>query len=54
MAVKRPRLAVYLSVLPLLLLWAGGIAAASAAPAEDGYDLWLRYRALEEPWATRY
>jgi alpha-glucuronidase len=54
MAVMRPRLAVYLRVLPLILLWVGGIAAASAAPAEDGYDLWLRYRPIEEPWATRY
>ena len=54
MPVMRPRLAVYHGVLPLILLWIGGIAAASAAPAEDGYDLWLRYRPIEEPWATRY
>src|SRR5687767_543416 len=54
MAVMRPGRAVYLRVLPLILLWVGGIAAASAAPAEDGYDLWLRYRPIEEPWATRY
>jgi alpha-glucuronidase len=54
MAVMRPRRAVCLRVLPLILLWVGGIAAASAAPAEDGYDLWLRYRPIEEPWATRY
>ena len=24
------------------------------AHAEDGYDLWLRYRPLEAPWAERY
>jgi len=34
----------------LLLL----IGAAGPAFAEDGYDLWLRYRAVEEPWLTGY
>ena len=24
------------------------------AHAEDGYDLWLRYRPVEAPWAMRY
>ncbi len=27
---------------------------APVAAAEDGYDLWLRYKPVEEPWATRY
>ncbi|MGC1521555.1 MAG: alpha-glucuronidase family glycosyl hydrolase [Steroidobacteraceae bacterium] len=34
----------------LLLL----INAAAIARAEDGYDLWLRYRPVETPWAERY
>ena len=41
-------------VLSMALLFVGGIAVAPAAIAEDGYDLWLRYRPIEEPWATRY
>ncbi len=28
--------------------------AASRVHAEDGYDLWLRYRPVEAPWAERY
>jgi alpha-glucuronidase len=27
---------------------------AASAHAEDGYDLWLRYRPIEAPWAARY
>jgi alpha-glucuronidase len=27
---------------------------AAIARAEDGYDLWLRYRPVEAPWAQRY
>jgi alpha-glucuronidase len=27
---------------------------AASAHAEDGYDLWLRYRPVEAPWALRY
>ena len=27
---------------------------AVSAHAEDGYDLWLRYRPVEAPWAARY
>ncbi len=27
---------------------------AASAHAEDGYDLWLRYRPVEAPWAARY
>ncbi len=27
---------------------------AASARAEDGYDLWLRYRPVEAPWAVRY
>lgn len=27
---------------------------AAGAHAEDGYDLWLRYRPIEAPWAARY
>ena len=27
---------------------------AGAAAAEDGYDLWLRYRPLEAAWQQRY
>ena len=37
-----------------LLLAIGQAARASSLPAEDGYDLWLRYRAVEEPWKSRY
>ncbi|MDP8913326.1 MAG: alpha-glucuronidase, partial [Pseudomonadota bacterium] len=28
--------------------------APSSASAEDGYDLWLRYSRVEEPWQSRY
>jgi len=35
------------------LLLAGPVSAAPAA-VEDGYDLWLRYRAVEAPWRARY
>jgi alpha-glucuronidase len=31
-----------------------GALSATSAIAEDGYDLWLRYRAVEAPWAARY
>ena len=31
-----------------------GALSATSAVAEDGYDLWLRYRAVEAPWAARY
>ncbi len=27
---------------------------AASAHAEDGYDLWLRYRPVDAPWAARY
>ena len=27
---------------------------AASAHGEDGYDLWLRYRPIEAPWAARY
>ncbi len=30
------------------------LACAASAHAEDGYDLWLRYRPVEAPWAARY
>jgi alpha-glucuronidase len=38
----------------IVLLAVGGLAVVPVAGAEDGYDLWLRYRPLDEPWATRY
>ena len=28
----------------MVVLWVAGLAAASIAAAEDGYDLWMRYR----------
>jgi alpha-glucuronidase len=31
-----------------------GALSATSAIAEDGYDLWLRYRAVEAPWGSRY
>jgi alpha-glucuronidase len=37
-------------ILAALLLLTG----ASAAAAEDGYDLWLRYRPVEQQWRDRY
>jgi alpha-glucuronidase len=38
----------------VVVLWVAGLAAAPVACAEDGYDLWLRYRPVEQPWADRY
>src|SRR4029453_889817 len=32
----------------VVVLWVAGLAAASVACAEDGYDLWLRYRPVEQ------
>jgi alpha-glucuronidase len=34
--------------------WACLLAGAASARAEDGYDLWLRYRPVESSWAARY
>ena len=34
--------------------WACLLVCAASAHAEDGYDLWLRYRPIEAPWAARY
>ncbi len=36
------------------LAWVCLLLAAASAHAEDGYDLWLRYRPVEAPWAMRY
>jgi len=41
-----------MKLLPLLALCALGLA--TAARAEDGYDLWLRYRPLEKQALTQY
>ncbi|WP_114953182.1 alpha-glucuronidase family glycosyl hydrolase [Sphingosinicella terrae] len=41
------------SLIRLLFLLLLALAPA-AAPAEDGYDLWLRYRAVEAEWQQRY
>jgi len=38
----------------VVVLWVAGLAAVPVASAEDGYDLWLRYRPVEQPWADRY
>ena len=38
----------------MVVLWVAGLAAASVASAEDGYDVWMRYRPVEQPWADRY
>ncbi len=40
----------------VLTFWLGLVLllAASPAAAEDGYDLWLRYRPVEPAWAQRY
>ncbi len=45
-----------LSTIPLRLLLAALLLLASptAAAAEDGYDLWLRYRPVEQQWRLRY
>ena len=41
--------------LPLLaLLLLAALIAPTAARAEDGYDLWLRYRPVEAEWQRRY
>src|ERR1043165_3770771 len=37
-----------------VVLWVAGLAAVPDASAEDGYDLWLRYRPIEQPYAERY
>ncbi|HSZ08801.1 MAG TPA: alpha-glucuronidase family glycosyl hydrolase [Steroidobacteraceae bacterium] len=34
--------------------WVCLLVCAASAHAEDGYDLWLRYRPIEAPWAARY
>jgi alpha-glucuronidase len=34
--------------------WGCLLICAVSAHAEDGYDLWLRYRPIEAPWAGRY
>src|SRR6202046_5526313 len=34
--------------------WLCLLICAGSAHAEDGYDLWLRYRPVEAPWAARY
>ncbi len=39
------------AVLLCLALLLGG---SPPAPAEDGYELWLRYRPVEAPWLQRY
>ena len=37
------------------LAWlALGVCGLPGAHAEDGYDLWLRYRPVEQPWLARY
>jgi alpha-glucuronidase len=41
-------------VLLKCVAWACLLAGAATAHAEDGYDLWLRYRPVEGTWATRY
>jgi alpha-glucuronidase len=41
-------------VLLKCVVWVCLLAGAVTAHAEDGYDLWLRYRPVEETWATRY
>jgi alpha-glucuronidase len=38
----------------VVVLWVAGLAAASVASADDGYDVWLRYRPVEQPWTDRY
>ena len=41
--------------LPLLaLLLLAALIAPTRARAEDGYDLWLRYRPVEAAWQQRY
>jgi alpha-glucuronidase len=48
MPVPRGRVAAHLVCLAALLC------AWPSARAEDGYDLWLRYRTVEAPWLARY
>ena len=44
-----------MTVLPALLALMALLASGSQlAHAEDGYDLWLRYRPAESPWDVRY
>src|SRR5690349_21656789 len=45
-----------LSTIPLRLLAASLLllASASSAEAEDGYDLWLRYRLVDAKWRSSY
>ena len=40
----------------VLTVWLGLVLLLAARPAaaEDGYDLWLRYKPLEASWAQRY
>ena len=38
----------------LFAVWLGLLLAAGPAAAEDGYDLWLRYRSVEPEWASGY
>jgi alpha-glucuronidase len=40
----------------VLTVWLGLVLLVAARPAaaEDGYDLWLRYRQVEPAWAARY
>jgi alpha-glucuronidase len=39
----------------VVVLWVAGLAVVPVASAgEDGYDLWLRYRPIEQPSAGRY
>jgi alpha-glucuronidase len=41
-------------VLLKCVAWACLLVCAASAHAEDGYDLWLRYRTVEGTWAARY
>jgi alpha-glucuronidase len=41
-------------VLLRCVAWACLLVGAASAHAEDGYDLWLRYRPVEGTWAARY
>ncbi len=38
----------------VVVLWVAGLATASVASAEDGYEVWMRYRPVEQSWADRY
>jgi alpha-glucuronidase len=42
------------SVLLKCAAWVCLLVGAASAHAEDGYDLWLRYRPVEGTWAARY